>query len=149
MEYIKKFENYEPELNYSLGYYDKFKESDFPKTLKFSEPNATYKMLNFIPGSNKVHMDFELDTKDPNRDNSYEGSIADQVRMDFSTTYNMTDKKEKIKCFVKIEGGSLTWLEFEYEDGEIDYIDQKRAKLSSKSFNDIKKILKKYSNIKK
>lgn len=145
MKHIKKFEAYNPELNYSLDYYDKFKESDFPKKLIFIDPKATYKMVNFVPGSNKVYMEFELDSKDTNKDNSYKGSIADQVRMTFSVTYNMTDKKEKTKCFVRIEGGSLTWLEFDYEDGEIDYMDQKRAKLSTKSFNDIKKILKKYS----
>jgi hypothetical protein len=145
MNHIKKFENYTPDLNYSLEYYKKFKESDFPKTLTFSNPKATYKRVAFVPGSNKVFMDYRLDSKDPNRDNSYEGSIPEQVRFNFSVTYDMTDKKEKTKCFVKIEAGTLTWLEFDYEDGEIDYMDVKRAKLTTKSFSDIKKILKKYS----
>lgn len=144
MNYIKKFESYNSESD-SREYYNEFRESDFPTELKFTEPKSTYKRVSFVLGSNKVFMEFELDSKDPNADNTYSGTIPDFVRMHFSVTYDMSEKKQKAKCFVRIEGGSLTWLDFDYENGKIDYMDVERAKLSSASFSTIKKILKKYS----
>lgn len=152
MNYLKTFESYnEVVTNYkntdSTDYYLEFSKEEFPEVLKFDKPNCEYKMSKFIPGMNKVHIDYELSSEQPEDDNPYKGSISNYLSFDFSVTYEMEEKSET-NCFVKIISGNQTWLEFSYKKGEYDNMDVTKADISDESKNKIQKILDKYSKYK-
>lgn len=140
MIYLKNFENY------STEFYLDFKKSDFPKILEFIEPKSKYKMLDFIPGMNKVTITYTLESK-PKEDNPYKGTLPDMMQMDISATYNMGyENKGETKMHVKITGGAQTWYEISYTKGKIIKDENPNyKKLNKNTLNNIKKILKKYS----
>ena len=140
MRYLKKFENY------STDFYSKFKKSDFPKKIKFDNPKCVYEMRDFIPGMNKVTIYYNLiDKKDQN--NPYEGTIPDMMQMDISITYDI-DNSKKTKIFLRILSGTQNWFEISYTDDKIFKDDNPDYKKIDKStFDNIKKIFKKYSNM--
>lgn len=143
MRFLKTFETYTPEVDQSTEYYTEFSIDDFPEVITFDNPKATYKRTKLIPGSNKVLLRYDLDSEQPDKDNPYSGDITEIVTVEIDITY----KENITKSFVNIIGGNNIWRTFSYEGKSISDIEVTDNKLSEKSFNDIIKILDKYSKI--
>ena len=137
MKYIKKFEDHS-----STEFYLDFKKSDFLEVIKFDEPKLEYEIKEFIPSMNSVKIIYDK-TSNYDDGNPYTGDIPGTLVVDFSVTYEMGN--QSTTSFFKITSGSQSWLEFSYSDGEFDYMDITKCKLSKESDELIKKILNKYS----
>lgn len=142
MKFLKKFEKYRTESDSSTDFYNNFSTDDFPEVIKFDNPKVKYKRTKLIPGSNQVFLWFDLDSEQPDKDNPYSGDVTDIVTIEIKITYK---EDNKTKIFVTVIGGNNVWRSFSYENKVIKDIEVSDYNLSKKSFNDIIRVLNKYS----
>jgi len=141
MDNIKNFNLFSE--NISVEYYNDFDIKDFPEVISFSEPfDVEYKRTKLIPGGNQISLRYDLESEQPESDNPYKGDIPEIVTIEISITYS----DSVIKSYVTINGGNRTWKSFSYENGIIEDIETTDVRISDKTDQDIKHILKKYSN---
>lgn len=136
MKRIKTFENF------STDYYGQFKLKEFPKKLNFTNPKMTYELMEIVPGSNKIHITYQMTSDQPEKDNPYSGDYPDKISVDIGITY----KESNTKIYVTIVGGNRVWWSFSYEKGEIKDIEKGDIKLTKSSTSKIISVLNKYSS---
>ena len=135
--YINSFKDF------STEYYNTFKESDFPKILRFNKPSKLeFKLHHIIPGSNKIFLKYELNSKQPGENNPYGGDLPEAITIDIGITYK---DDQTTKMYITIVGGNRSWWTFSYENKKIKDIEKSEYTLDKKSLNKIITTLNKYS----